>query len=61
MWDPNTVELWEMRSKFKARNIIQGVLCMSICVCWRSDEAVSSGREPCMDHQARDGRCSQGI
>lgn len=36
MWEPNTLELWEMKSKVKARNTLQCVLCMGICVYWRT-------------------------
>ena len=60
VWDPSMVEIWEIRSKVKARNTIQCVLCINICVYW-GDEAVSSERVPCTDHQACDGRCSRGI
>lgn len=31
-WEPNTLELWEMKSKVKARNTLQCVLCMGIFV-----------------------------
>lgn len=56
VWDPHTLELWEMRSKVKARNTQQRV-----CVYWRTDETDFSGRALCTDRQACDGRCSRGI
>ena len=61
MWDPNTLELWEMKSKVEARNTPQCVLGASICVYRRTDETGSSGRALSTDHQACDGRCSRGI
>lgn len=32
VWDPNTLELWEMRSKVKARSTPQCVLCACVRV-----------------------------
>lgn len=61
VWDPKTGESWEIRSKVKARNTLQCVLCVSIYLHWWSDETVWSGRALCMDCQACDGRCSKGI
>lgn len=44
VWDPNTVELWAMKSKVKARGSMQCVLHVSVYVYWSRDETRQGGR-----------------